>query len=91
MNTSEVISKFINHNSGHTPKRNAPLNGIWAWYGSSLSSPTGETLMSYETMIAKWRGDKIAITDEKYSSTTSRQVSQLRLQCSRAGIETESL
>lgn len=91
MTTSEVVSKFINHNSGHTPKRNAPLNGIWAWYGSSLSSPTGETLISYETMIAKWQGDKIAITDTKYSSTTSRQISELRKQCSQAGIETVTL
>lgn len=90
MTTSEVISKFINHNLGHTPVRVAPLNGIWSWRGSSLSS-TGETLISYETPIARWRGDKVAITDEKYSSTTSRQVSQLKYQCSMAGIETESL
>ena len=90
MTTSEVVSKFINHSLGHTPVRVAPLNGLWSWRGSSLSS-TGETLISYETPIARWRGDKVAVTDVKYSSTTSRQVSELKNQCSRAGIEIVTL
>lgn len=88
--TKDVVESFINHKMAYTPRRDAPLNGIWRWHGSSLSS-TGETLISYETMIAKWHDGKVAITDNKYSSTTSRQVSLLRSMCLQAGIKTDTL
>ena len=91
MTRTEVVKHFINHKPAHTPYRDAPLNGIWRWHGASLWTATGEVLVSYETPIAKWQGDKIAITDKKYSYTTSRQVSELKWQCSQAGIETVTL
>lgn len=90
MKTSDVINHFINHKMAHTPYRNAPLNGVWAWRGASLTS-NGYNLTSYETTVARWDGAKILITDKKYSATTSRQVSTLRNACAMAGIATGAL
>ena len=88
MRTEQVISAFLRREKAHTPYREAPLNGLWAWRGASLTS-TGEKLISYETPIAEWRGGKLAINNARYSNTTSKQQSLLRRECERLGVETE--
>lgn len=88
MRTEQVISAFLRRETAHTPYREAPLNGLWAWRGASLSS-TGEKLISYETPIAEWHGGALAINSAKYSTTTSKQQNLLRRECERLGVKTE--
>lgn len=88
MRTEQVISAFLRRETAHTPYREAPLNGLWAWRGASLTS-TGEKLISYETPIAEWRGGVLAINSAKYSTTTSEQQSLLRRECEKLGVKTE--
>lgn len=88
MTTQEVIKQFLARKSAHTPYRNAPLNNIWRWRGASLTS-TGDKLVSYETVVAEWRGDSVAITPRKYSCTTSKQCGMLRNECNRLNVKTE--
>lgn len=90
MTTLEVIKQFLAHESAHTPYRNAPLNNVWRWRGASLTS-TGDKLISYETVVAEWRGDSVAITPVKYSATTSKQCGMLRAQCKMLNVKTEEL
>lgn len=88
MTTTEVIKQFLARKSAHTPYRNAPLNNIWQWRGASLTS-TGDKLISYETPIARWRGDVVLIDSRKYSTTTSKQQSMLKRECEKLGVEYE--
>lgn len=88
MTTSEVIKQFLARKSAHTPYRNAPLNNMWIWRGASLTSDSWR-LISYETPIARWRGDTILIDSRKYSATTSKQQSMLKRECDKLGVKYE--
>lgn len=88
MTTQDVIKQFLARKSAHTPYRDAPLNNMWRWRGASLTS-TGDKLISYETIIAEWRGDSVAITPRKYSRTTSKQQSMLNRECEKLGVRYE--
>lgn len=90
MTTLEVIQQFLKRNTAHTPYRNAPLDNMWRWRGASLTS-TGNKLISYETVVAEWRGDSVAITTAKYSTTTSKQCNMLRRECEKLNIKTEEM
>lgn len=88
MTTLDVIKQFLKREQAHTPYRNAPLNNIWQWRGASLTS-TGDKLISYETLIAEWRGGVLAINGAKYSATTSKQQGMLRRECEKLNVKTE--
>ena len=90
MTTLEVIQQFLKREQAHTPYRNAPLNNIWRWRGASLTS-TGDKLISYETPIAEWRGEVLAINSAKYSATTSKQQGMLRRECEKLNVKTEQM
>lgn len=90
MTTQDVIKQFLARKSAHTPYRDAPLNNLWRWRGASLTS-TGDKLISYETTVAEWRGDSVAITPRKYSRTTSKQCGMLRRECNRLQVATGEL
>lgn len=88
MTTTDVIKQFLARKSAHTPYRNAPLNNMWKWRGASLTSDSWR-LISYETPIARWRGDVVLIDSRKYSTTTSKQQSMLKRECEKLSIEYE--
>ena len=88
MTTLEVIQQFLKREQAHTPYRNAPLNNVWRWRGASLTSDSWR-LISYETPIARWRGDTVLIDSRKYSTTTSKQQSMLKRECEKLGVKYE--
>ena len=85
----KVISAFIEHKMAHSPRRDY-VCGVYVRHGSSISTD-GETLYSYETPIAKWDGARVLVNSTKYSSTTSRQQSELKKMLSASGIETAEM
>lgn len=90
MTTQEVIKQFLARKSAHTPYRNTWINDMYKWRGASLTS-TGDKLISYETIVAEWRGGRVLITPCKYSRTTSKQCGMLRNECNRLNISTEAM
>lgn len=82
----KVISAFIEHKKAHSPRHNLMYGG----YDSSISTD-GETLYSYATPIAKWDGARVLVNGKRYSSTTSRQQSELKKMLSASGIETAEM
>lgn len=83
----DIIHAFINHKQAKTALRDIPYNGYYIAKGRSLES-TGEKLYSYDTVIARWSGDKVELNTKKYSSSTSRVQSSLAGALARAGIAT---
>lgn len=79
---TEVIKAFLQ-------KRRA-MSGARDTYGAghvASISTDGATLWSYWTKIATWDGDAVKMNARHYSSTTSRQQNELRVQAERAGVE----
>ena len=83
----DIIHAFINHKRAKTALRDIPYNGYYIAKGRSLES-TGDKLYSYDTVIARWSGDKVELNTKKYSSSTSRVQSALAGALARAGIAT---
>ena len=73
MNNIEVIKKFLNKKSGHTPLR-ITMNG----YKEMTLKTNGLELINYSTRIAYHQDDKLYINISKYSRTTSKIQSQLK-------------
>ena len=57
---------------------------------ASLNSISGK-LVSYNTVIADWEGNKIRINSKKYSSTTSAQTGALKRAAQSQGITIEEV
>ena len=73
MNNIEVIKKFLNKKSGHTPLR-ITMNG----YKEMTLKTNGLELINYSTRIAYHQDNKLYINISKYSRTTSKIQSQLK-------------
>ena len=73
MNNIEVIERFLNKQSGHTPLR-ITMNG----YKEMTLKTDGLELINYSTRIAYHQDNKLYINISKYSRTTSKIQSQLK-------------
>lgn len=83
----DIVNSFINHKTAKTALRDIPYNGYYIARGRSLES-TGDELYSYDTVIARWNGDRVELNTKKYSSSTSRVQSALAGALAKAGIAT---
>ena len=87
MTRTDVIKKFLNKEKATSGARD-----IWTGGHVASISSNGMTLYSYWTPIATWADDgaggheKVIMDAQKYSSTTSRQQSELRFQAKQAGV-----
>ena len=77
----DVIKKFIKKERGTSGARD-----IWTGGHVASISTDGTTLYSYWTPIARWDGAGVRVNKQKYSSTTSRQQSELLRELERAGV-----
>lgn len=82
MTRTEVLTKFLNRQSAHTPFRDIP-DGYYIYRGCTLST-NGTILVNYKTEIAYFtsniHGVILHINKSKYSITTSHiQAELLRL------------
>ena len=73
MNEIEVIKRFLNKKSGHTPLR-ITMNG----YKEMTLKTNGLELINYSTRSAYHQDNKLYINISKYSRTTSKIQSQLK-------------
>lgn len=69
MKINELIKAFVN---GATSGAAGSINT-----GTPSLSISGDSLYSYQTRIARREGDQILITGQKFTATTSKQVSCL--------------
>lgn len=83
----DIIHAFINHKAAKSALRDIPYNGLYIRRGRSLES-TGDKLYSYDTVIARWAGDKIEVNNRRYSASTSHVQGALKNAIARAGIAT---
>lgn len=81
-NNGGVITAFINKSEKWTDSHNHNLR-YSPWRGGEL--------INYQTIIAKWDGNKVLLDERKYSRTTSKIQTQLRNALFKAGIPTAQL
>lgn len=86
MTTQKVIQQFLARKSAHTPIRDL----MWGGRNCSISTD-GAKLWSYNTVIAQWGGNAVLINNTKYSRTTSKQQSALKLECKNLNIKTAEM
>ena len=77
MTNEQVIRRFLEGRSGQTPTREIPC-GYFAYMGNTLST-NGNELINYRTKIAYKAGKKLYINANKYSVTTSKIQSKIRM------------
>ena len=78
MTNLDVIKNFINREEGKTPLRNI-IDEYRVYKGRTLASD-GKSLYNYNTLIAYHSDNgKLYINREKYSATTSKIQTQIRV------------
>lgn len=86
MSNENVIRKFLEHEQAHTPMRTT-VTGIktptlWTWEN---------TLINYQTIIAKWEDGHVKLNVKRYSQTTSKIQHMIERICEEKNIEVEPM
>ena len=77
MSNENVIKKFLEREQAKTPLRNI-INGYYSYKGRTLWTRENE-LINYSTIIAYIEDNTLYINVKKYSSTTSKIQSKIKL------------
>lgn len=71
MNNEAVILSFLTRQKAQTAKRIIPTKDGEAYYEGRTLTSDGETLINYQTAIAKHIDDKIYLNTKHYGTTTT--------------------
>lgn len=85
MNNEKVIQAFLNGESARTGLRDI-CNGVYIYKGRTLTTD-GDVLINYSTKIAYKEGNKLYLNINKYSQTTSKIQSKIKMLASQQGFD----